>query len=141
MRPNGTMGWIPARAVKLAPTIAEIQVRRNARTIDIYSHGKHVWHAIVAIGAPGMETPLGHYYVAARFVPFNDPFLGVFGVETSGYSRLTEWPGGGVFGIHGTNAPQLLGQAVSHGCIRVSNLTATKLRQYTPLGTPIVITD
>ncbi len=141
MRPNGTMGWIPAGTVKLAPTIAEIDVRRNARTIDIMFHGKHVWHGIVAIGAPGMETPLGHYYVAARFVPYNDPFLGVFGVETSGYSRLTEWPGGGWFGIHGTDMPQLLGQRVSHGCIRVSNETATKLRQYTPLGTPIVITD
>jgi lipoprotein-anchoring transpeptidase ErfK/SrfK len=81
------------------------------------------------------------YYAAARFVPYNDPFLGVFGIETSGYSKLSEWPGGGVFGIHGTNAPQLLGQAVSHGCIRVSNLTAAKLRRYVPLGTPIVITD
>jgi lipoprotein-anchoring transpeptidase ErfK/SrfK len=96
---------------------------------------------MVAIGAPGMETPLGHYYVAARFVPYQDPFLGVFAVETSGYSKLTEWPGGGWFGIHGTSEPQLLGQAVSHGCIRVANTTALKLRQYAPLGTPIVITD
>jgi hypothetical protein len=141
MRPNGTMGWIPAGTVSLSPTVAEIDVHRASRTIDLYSHGAHVWHAIVAIGAPGMETPLGRYYVAARFVPYNDPFLGVFGVETSGYSRLTEWPGGGWFGIHGTDMPQLLGQAVSHGCIRVSNLTATKLRRYAPLGTPIVITD
>jgi len=141
MRPNGTMGWIPARTVSLAPTVAQIDVHRASRTIDLYWRGAHVWHAIVAIGAPGMETPLGHYYVAARFVPYNDPFLGVFGVETSGYSRLTEWPGGGWFGIHGTDMPQLLGQAVSHGCVRVSNLTATKLRQYAPLGTPIVITE
>jgi lipoprotein-anchoring transpeptidase ErfK/SrfK len=141
MRPNGTMGWIPAGTVQLAPTVAEIDVHRQSRTIDLYSHGKHVWHAIIAVGAPGMETPLGHYYVAVRFVPYDDPFLGVFGVETSGYSRLSEWPGGGWFGIHGTDMPQLLGQAVSHGCIRVSNLTATKLRQYAPLGTPIVITD
>jgi lipoprotein-anchoring transpeptidase ErfK/SrfK len=141
MRPNGTMGWIPARTASLFPTVAEIDVHRASRTIDLYSHGAHVWHAIIAVGAPGMETPLGHYYVAARFVPFDDPFLGVFGEETSGYSRLTEWPGGGWFGIHGTDMPQLLGQAVSHGCIRVSNLTATKLRQYAPLGTPIVITD
>jgi lipoprotein-anchoring transpeptidase ErfK/SrfK len=141
MRPNGTMGWIPARTVQLTPTVAEIQVHRQSRTIDLYWHGTHVWHGIVAIGAPGMETPLGHYYVAARFVPYDDPFLGVFGVETSGYSRLSEWPGGGWFGIHGTDMPQLLGQAVSHGCIRVSNLTATKLRLYAPLGTPIVITD
>lgn len=141
MRPNGTMGWIPAETVSLAPTVGEIRVRRNARKIDLFWHGRHVWQGSVAIGAPGMETPLGRYYVAARFVPYQDPFLGVFAVETSGYSKLTEWPGGGWFGIHGTSMPQLLGQAVSHGCIRVSNLTATKLRRYAPLGTPIVITD
>jgi hypothetical protein len=141
MRPNGTMGWIPARVVRLAPTVAEIEVHRVSRTIDLYWHGKHVWHGGVAIGAPGMETPLGHYYVAARFVPYQDPFLGVFAVETSGYSALTEWPGGGWFGIHGTSMPQLIGQAVSHGCVRVTNETAAKLQKYSPLGTPIVITD
>jgi lipoprotein-anchoring transpeptidase ErfK/SrfK len=140
MRPNGTMGWIPARTVDLSPTVAEVQVHRASRTIDLYSHGRHVWHAPIAVGAPGMETPLGHYYAAARFVP-GDSFLGTFGVETSGYSKLSEWPGGGVFGVHGTSLPQLLGQAVSHGCIRVSNLTASKLRRYVPLGTPIIITD
>jgi lipoprotein-anchoring transpeptidase ErfK/SrfK len=141
MRPNGTMGWIPAHAVRLSPTAGEIRVHRVPRTIDLYWHGNHVWHGRVAIGAPGMPTPLGHYYVAARFVPYQDPFLGVFAVETSGYSALTEWPGGGWFGIHGTNEPQLLGQAVSHGCIRVANTTALQLRKFAPLGTPIIITD
>ena len=132
---------MPAYTVDLKPTVGEIRVHRVPRTIDLYWHGKHVWHGGVAIGAPGMPTPLGHYYVAARFIPYQDPFLGVFAVETSGYSALTEWPGGGWFGIHGTSEPQLIGQAVSHGCIRVTNETATKLRQYAPLGTPIVITD
>jgi Uncharacterized protein conserved in bacteria len=79
--------------------------------------------------------------VAARFVPFNDSFLGVFAVETSAYSKLTEWPGGGVVGIHGTSMPQLLGQAVSHGCVRVANTTAAALVKLAPLGTPILITD
>jgi hypothetical protein len=64
-----------------ADTVAEIDVHRQSRTIDLYWHGAHVWHGIVAIGAPGMETPLGHYFVPARFVPYNDPFLRVFGVE------------------------------------------------------------
>ena len=140
MRPNGTKGWIPARTVSVTPTVSQIIVNRGARTIDLYWHGKHALHAIVAIGAPGRETPVGHYYVAARFVP-DDPFLGVFAVETSAYSKLTEWPGGGVVGIHGTSAPQLLGQAVSHGCVRVSNQTAEALRRFAPLGTPIWITD
>jgi lipoprotein-anchoring transpeptidase ErfK/SrfK len=140
MRPNGTKGWIPARTVSVKPTVSQIVVNRGARTIDIYWHGKHALHAIVAIGAPGMETPVGHYYVAARFVPYEDPFLGVFAVETSAYSKLTEWPGGGVVGIHGTSEPQLLGQAVSHGCVRVANTTAAAMRKLAPLGTPITIT-
>jgi lipoprotein-anchoring transpeptidase ErfK/SrfK len=139
MRPNGTYGWIPAATVSLRPTHSQIIVNRTRRTIDIYRFGKHKWHGPVAIGAPGRETPLGHYFVAARFVPYHDPFLGVFAVETSAYSKLTEWPGGGVVGIHGTDLPQLLGQAVSHGCVRVSNATARQLRKYAPLGTPIWI--
>ena len=139
MRPNGTYGWIPAAAVSLRPTHSQIVVNLNRRVIDIYRFGKHKWHGKVAIGAPGRETPTGHYFVQVRFVPYHDAFLGVFAVETSAYSKLTEWPGGGVVGIHGTSEPQLLGQAVSHGCVRVSNLTATKLKAYAPLGTPIWI--
>jgi lipoprotein-anchoring transpeptidase ErfK/SrfK len=139
MRPNGTYGWIPADTVSLKPTHSQIVVSTSRRTIDIYRFGKHRWHGKVAVGAPGRETPVGRYFVAARFVPYRDPFLGVFAVETSAYSKLTEWPGGGVVGIHGTNLPQLLGQAVSHGCVRVSNLTARHLRTLAPLGTPIWI--
>jgi hypothetical protein len=139
MRPNGTYGWIPAKAAKLSPAHSEIVVNLNSRTIDLYRFNKHKWHGKVAIGAPGRETPVGHFFVAARFVPYHDTFLGVFAVETSAYSKLTEWPGGGVVGIHGTSLPQLLGQAVSHGCVRVSNTTARKLKALAPLGTPIWI--
>ena len=41
-----------------------------------------------------METPLGRFYVQAAFRP-DDSFLGSFAFETSAYSRLTDWPGGG----------------------------------------------
>ena len=140
MRPNGRMGWIPAADAALAPTVSRIVVHIDTRTIDVYWHSRHVVHAIVAVGSPGRETPLGRYYVQARFVP-DDPFLGVFAVETSAYSKMTEWPGGGVVGIHGTSMPQLLGQAVSHGCVRVANSTAEALKRYAPLGTPIWITN
>ena len=140
MRPNGTMGWIPASSVSLVPTLARIVVHVDARTIEVYRRGRLALEARVAVGAPGMETPLGHFYVAARFVP-SDPFLGVFALETSAYSKLSEWPGGGVVGIHGTDLPQLLGLAVSHGCVRVSNPTAATLERLAPLGTPIWIRE
>jgi lipoprotein-anchoring transpeptidase ErfK/SrfK len=44
-----------------------------------------------------------------------------------------------VVGIHGTNQPSLLGQAVSHGCVRVANAAIVKLAGLTPVGTPIRI--
>jgi lipoprotein-anchoring transpeptidase ErfK/SrfK len=138
MRPNGTTGWIPAGTVSLKPIQNRIVVNRGQRFIEVYRGDRRLLHAKVAVGAPGRETPLGEFYVTARFVP-DDPFLGVFALETSAYSRLTEWPGGGVVGIHGTSKPWLLGQAVSHGCVRVSNATALALKRLAPVGTPISI--
>jgi lipoprotein-anchoring transpeptidase ErfK/SrfK len=138
MRPNGKLGWIPAGSVSLKPTKNRIVVHRGQRSIEVYQGERRLLHAKVAVGAPGRETPLGEFYVTARFVP-DDSFLGVFALETSAYSRLTEWPGGGVVGIHGTSKPWLLGRAVSHGCVRVSNATALALRRLAPVGTPIAI--
>ena len=138
MRPNGTTGWIPAGAVSLRPMRTRIVVHRGLRTIELLRGNRRLLAAKVAVGAPGRETPLGDFYVTARFHP-DDPFLGVFALETSAYSKLTEWPGGGVVGIHGTSKPWLLGQAVSHGCVRVSNATARALARLAPLGTPISI--
>jgi lipoprotein-anchoring transpeptidase ErfK/SrfK len=140
MRPNGTTGWIPAAAAELAPVPSRVVVHRASRRIEVWRGSRRVLRALVAVGRPGMETPLGTFYVTARFVP-DDPFLGVFALETSAYSRLTEWPGGGKVGIHGTSEPQLLGQAVSHGCVRVSNATAHALRRLAPLGTTVEIVD
>ena len=89
-------------------------------------------------GAPGMETPLGLFYVQAKFRP-SEPVLGAYAFQTSGYSKLSDWPGGGVVGVHGTNTPQLIGQAVSHGCVRLRNVDIEFLRSVVRVGTPIKI--
>lgn len=41
--------------------------------------------------------------------------------------------------IHGTSRPELLGQRVSHGCIRLENRFAQRLYHNVQIGTPIVI--
>ncbi len=41
--------------------------------------------------------------------------------------------------IHGTDRPELLGQRVSHGCIRLENSFAQRLYHNVQIGTPIVI--
>ena len=137
-RPNGRTGWVPAAAVSLTPVYKEIVIDRSARTLELRDHGRLLLHTKVAVGAPGMETPLGTFYIISGFHP-PDPFLGVWAFATSAYSRLSEWPGGGIVGIHGTSVPQYLGQAVSHGCVRVSNSAVLVLKRYVRPGTPIRI--
>ena len=137
-RPNGHRGWIPADAADVHAVTNRIVVHRAARRLEVrrVHDGKVLLRTIVAVGRPGAETPLGRdFYVASAFVP-TDPFYGSFALETSAYARVTDWPTH-VVGIHGTSRPRLLGQAVSHGCIRVANGVARRLRRLAPLGTPI----
>jgi lipoprotein-anchoring transpeptidase ErfK/SrfK len=47
--------------------------------------------------------------------------------------------GRGEIGLHGTNHPELLGQDVSHGCIRIANRDIRRLSKILPLGTPVEI--
>ena len=136
-RPNGRTGWVPAKQVTIRSMPWQVVVFRGSRVVQLWKEDQLLYAGKVAVGAPGMETPTGLYYVTVRFRPVKVPFLGSFAFETSAYSNLSEWPGGGVVGLHGTTAPQLLGLAVSHGCIRMSNESANFLRDRIPLGTPI----
>jgi lipoprotein-anchoring transpeptidase ErfK/SrfK len=52
---------------------------------------------------------------------------------------VSDWPGGGVVGIHGTDQPELIPGRPSHGCIRVRNADMATLYRLTPVGTPVVI--
>jgi lipoprotein-anchoring transpeptidase ErfK/SrfK len=137
-RPNGRTGWVRAEAVELAVARRAIVIDRSARVLTLREGDRALVRARVAIGARGMETPVGTFYVTRKFRP-TSAVLGAFAIETSAYSKLSEWPGGGVVGIHGTDQPWLLGRAVSHGCIRIANADILRLARLTPLGTPIRI--
>ena len=41
--------------------------------------------------------------------------------------------------LHGTSKPELLGQNVSHGCIRMTNEAARRLYHEVEVGTPVII--
>jgi len=46
---------------------------------------------------------------------------------------------GNGYALHGTNLPETVGQAVSHGCVRLLNEDIAKLYQMVPTGTPVFI--
>jgi lipoprotein-anchoring transpeptidase ErfK/SrfK len=137
-RPNGRSGWVRADAVEIRPVQKRLFVDRGERKFEFWDGNKLLRRGKVGVGKPGAETPTGLFYVQSKFVP-QASILGAFAFETSAYSKLTDWPGGGVVGVHGTPWPWLLGGAVSHGCVRLHNDDVNFLRSRMPEGTPIKI--
>ena len=68
-RPNGRTGWIPAAAVELAPVDRWLVIYRGARKFELYVGGKLRRTGPVAVGARGMETPIGLFYVQSAVRP------------------------------------------------------------------------
>ena len=66
-RPNGRTGWIPAASVSLQPVDRWLVIFRGARRFEFVLRGRVVRSGPVAIGAPGMPTPLGLFYVQVAY--------------------------------------------------------------------------
>ena len=75
-RPNGRTGWVRAGHVTIRAVPWQVVVYRGSRLVQVWKGKELVNTARVAIGAPGMETPTGLYFVTVRFKPVQVPFLG-----------------------------------------------------------------
>lgn len=66
---------------------------------------------------------------------------GPFAIGLSAHSEtISEFAGSdGQIGLHGTSDPGSIGQAVSHGCVRVPNDVIARLASDLSLGTPVTI--
>ena len=141
-RPNGRNGWVRERAVRVLRDPYRLVVHLRGHRLDLWKKQRLVLRAQTVVGASDTPTPLGMYYVVELLRP-PDPH-GSYGPYSFGISAhsnvLKQFAGGdGRVGIHGTNAPWLLGESVSHGCVRVRNDTIRRLARVLPLGTPVLI--
>ena len=140
-RPNGITGWVPASALgEMHVTRDFLRVNREALRATLYRDGRPIWSAPVGVGRPSLPTPAGHFYVTEKLTVLGGPFYGPYALGTSAYApTLSEWPSGGIVGIHGTDGPQLIPGRPSHGCIRLRNSDITRLWPLIEVGTPIEI--
>lgn len=141
-RPNGSTGWIRRDDVELREVDEAIEIDLAARQLTLLNGGAVVLTTPVAIGTSAAPTPTGAFYVVDKLATGDpDGPYGPFALGLSAHSDvLTDFAGGdGQVGIHGTNEPASIGQAVSHGCIRVPNEVAEALNQLVQLGTPVTI--
>ena len=139
--PNNSTGWVSSKSLgKLYTVETHLYVDRAKLTATLTRNGVTVFTARVGVGKSYWPTPRGEFYIRSKLAGFGDPFYGPIAFGTSARSAvLTDWPGGGFVGVHGTSLPQLLPGRVSHGCIRMRNQDILKLAQLMPVGTPLTI--
>jgi len=139
--PNGRLGWVPRTTLSAYHEVStRLVVDTERLTLTLFRAGRRIFRAPVGVGLPRWPTPHGSFYIRERLTDFHDPFYGPVAFGTNARSEtLTDWPGGGIVGIHGTNTPELVPGRISHGCIRLSNADILRLERLLPLGTPLVI--
>jgi lipoprotein-anchoring transpeptidase ErfK/SrfK len=139
--PNGRTGWVPRKMLsdwKEVRTRLVVDHRRLSATL--YRRGKVIFRAPVGVGLPQWPTPRGEFYIRNQLYGFGNPVYGPLAFGTSARSSvLTDWPGGGFIGLHGTNQPSILPGRVSHGCIRMKNGHILRLARLMPVGTPLTV--
>ena len=141
-RPDGQTGWVPRGALESFHTVdGYLLVDRSTLRATLFRDGRAIFTAPIGVGKASTITPPGHFYVMEKLITLNDPEYGPYALGTSAYApTLSEWPGGGVVGIHGTDEPQLIPGRPSHGCVRMRNANITRLWKLIAVGTPIEIT-
>jgi lipoprotein-anchoring transpeptidase ErfK/SrfK len=141
-RPNQTTAWIRAADVSLRQVTQRIVVSLAARSMTVYDGQTPIMEAPVAIGDPTTPTPRGNYYIdGAVRTPDPSGVYGPYQLSVAAFSEVLMTFGSGVgqIAMHGTNAPSLVGSAVSNGCLRMRNADITRLANTVEIGTPVQI--
>ncbi|NEP64270.1 MAG: L,D-transpeptidase [Moorea sp. SIO1G6] len=123
-------------------------IKLSERRLYVYRGDKLEASYPVAIGQPGWETPTGNFQVTqmVQNPVWKHPLTGEVvapGPENPlGPRWMAFWSDGtNYIGFHGTNDEELVGQAVSHGCIRMRNDDVKALYNRVALGTSVTVQE
>lgn len=141
IRPNGTDGWIRAADVSRSVIDTHVDIDLGDRMLRAYAGDTLLVESPVVVGTDRTPTPTGRLYVTDFDEKYRGSAYGPWILALSGYSQAMDSFSGGVpvIAMHGTNRPELVGQARSNGCIRMPDDVIEQLRDRLPLGTPVDI--
>lgn len=130
-----------------------IHISLSDRFLTVAEEDKPIAAFPIAIGTPSLPTPKGKWRIYGICVMPSyrwDPGVLSHGVRTSTFKMLPPGPNNPVgvvwcalnksgIGIHGTNNPDSIGNAASHGCMRVANWDVSRLAKLISPGTQVHI--
>jgi lipoprotein-anchoring transpeptidase ErfK/SrfK len=121
-------------------------IKLRDRRVYVYQKKKLKVSYPIAVGKAGWETPTGNYKVMdmQRNPVWEEPWTGKVILDGPKNPLGVRWIGfwtDGVnsIGFHGTYAEKLVGQAVSHGCVRMRNRDIVALYAQVKMGTPVTV--
>ncbi|MBD2081222.1 L,D-transpeptidase [Leptolyngbya sp. FACHB-17] len=125
----------------------ELVVDLSDRKVRLYEQKKLEATYSIAIGQEGWETPTGTFKVQQMYEnpAWQHPITGEkiapghkdnpLGQRWIGFTSQGKL----LIGFHGTTDYSLLGQAVSHGCLRMRNADVVALYKQVQIGTLVVV--
>ncbi|MEH2368977.1 MAG: L,D-transpeptidase [Nostoc sp.] len=149
--PKGLWSQASAQQVpssRLANVKTQVVVDLSDRRTYVYAGDEVIASYPIAVGKKGWETPTGSFQVIhMRHYPiWRHPITGkVFEAGTDsplGDRWIGFWSDGrNEIGFHGTPDVDLVGTAVSHGCLRMRNSDVRLLYEQVSLGTTVLVRD
>ncbi|NJL47003.1 MAG: L,D-transpeptidase [Leptolyngbyaceae cyanobacterium SM2_5_2] len=123
-----------------------IEIYLVQRRLVLYQNDQILLTAPVAVGQAEWQTPVGQFTVQDMRTnpiwrhPITKEAVGP-GPENPLGSRWIGFLVEGPYhiGIHGTNQETLIGEAVSHGCVRMLERDIRSLYSHVKVGTPVVV--
>ncbi|MCP2726884.1 L,D-transpeptidase [Limnofasciculus baicalensis] len=136
----------PILNLAIASISSQLIVDLSDAKVYSYWGNKRISSYPVAIGQKGWETPTGTFKVLKKIrnpvwvQPITEKHIPV-GIDNPLGDR---WIGFWAderhqIGFHGTNDEKLVGQAISHGCLRMRNQDIRALYNQVTLGTPVIV--
>ncbi|WP_445627098.1 L,D-transpeptidase family protein [Nostoc sp. DSM 114167] len=149
--PKGLWSQASAQQVpssRLANVKTQVVVDLSDRRTYVYAGDEVIASYPIAVGKKGWETPTGSFQVIhMRHYPiWRHPITGkVFQAGTDsplGDRWIGFWSDGrNEIGFHGTPDVDLVGTAVSHGCLRMRNSDVRLLYEQVSIGTKVLVRD
>jgi L,D-transpeptidase ErfK/SrfK len=130
----------------LATANLQIVIYLGQRRLVLVQNDQVIQDFPVAIGQDNWQTPVGTFKVQSMHKqphwqhPITKQSIGPGPDNPLGNRWIGFLEEGEFFiGIHGTNQDTLIGQAVSHGCVRMFNKDIQTLYDKVNLGTPVIV--
>lgn len=162
--PTAPPGTAPSPAATGPGTAVDraLILDRQRRLLSLIENGRLVRRFPVAVGMPGWETPVGRFQVlnktenpvwehpekgihtpagpanplGSRWIGFHQDCLGRRGWDGE---HMLDVKGCVVAGFHGTPHRWTVGQALSHGCVRLYEEHVRQVFDFVSIGTPVTV--